>query len=81
MLNLMAQPVLYHKIIPNPIPNYTCRFYLQVLVISQVKHQLVSVMPSKLIVTYTQLSGHNAWQNVLAADLVGFEPYKLTHCH
>lgn len=68
MLSLMAQSVLYHRIIPNPIPNYTCRFYLRVLVISQVKHQLVSVMPSKLIVTYTQLSEHNAWQNVLPPE-------------
>lgn len=65
MLSLMAQSVHYPKIIPNPIPNYTHRFCLQVLVISQVKHQLVFVLSSKLIVTYTQLLGHNAWQNAL----------------
>lgn len=68
MLGLMAQSMLYHRIIPNPTPDYTYGFYLQMLVISQVKHQLVFVLPPELIVTYTQLSGHNAWQNVLPPE-------------
>lgn len=38
------------------------------LAISQVKHELVFILPSKLIVTYTQLSGHNAWQNVMPPE-------------